>query len=77
MCCDSWGRKESDTTEQLNRTKHLISIENLGNIARQEENYLSFPHPKMTTLTIVDVATLGSLPMQIITNALSQNPDVS
>ena len=30
----------------------------------------------MTTLTIVDVATLGSLPMHIITNALSQNPDV-
>ena len=21
MCCDSWGRKESDTTEQLNRTE--------------------------------------------------------
>ena len=20
-CCDSWGRKESDTTEQLNRTE--------------------------------------------------------
>ena len=24
-CCDSWGRKESDTTEQLNQTE-LISI---------------------------------------------------
>ena len=21
MCCDSWGRKESDTTEQLNSTE--------------------------------------------------------
>ena len=21
MCCDSWGHKESDTTEQLNRTE--------------------------------------------------------
>ena len=21
MCCDSWGRKESDTTEQLNLTE--------------------------------------------------------
>ena len=20
MCCNSWGRKESDTTERLNRT---------------------------------------------------------
>ena len=23
MCCDSWGRKESDTTEQLNLTELL------------------------------------------------------
>ena len=23
-CCDSWGRKESDTTEQLNWTEELI-----------------------------------------------------
>ena len=23
-CCDSWGRKESDTTEQLNWTEYLI-----------------------------------------------------
>ena len=22
-CCDSWGRKESDTTEQLNWTEHI------------------------------------------------------
>ena len=21
MCCDSWGHKESDTTERLNRTE--------------------------------------------------------
>ena len=24
MCCDSWGRKESDTTEQLNNNKIFI-----------------------------------------------------
>ena len=24
MCCDSWGRKESDTTEQLNWTEHIL-----------------------------------------------------
>ena len=24
MCCDSWGRKESDTTERLNWTEHHI-----------------------------------------------------
>ena len=23
-CCGSWGRKESDTTEQLNRTEHFL-----------------------------------------------------
>ena len=35
VCCDSWGRKESDTTEQLNRsntwTKYndLLRLHNL------------------------------------------------
>ena len=24
VCCDSWGRKESDTTDQLNWLKHFI-----------------------------------------------------
>ena len=28
-CCDSWGRKESDTTEQLNWTELLLPV-NLG-----------------------------------------------
>ena len=27
MCCNSWGRKDSDTTEQLNRTvPHLVTL---------------------------------------------------
>ena len=26
MCCDSWGRKESDTTEQLNRNEQYPNI---------------------------------------------------
>ena len=25
MCCDSWGRKESDTTERLNSTEHGLN----------------------------------------------------
>ena len=29
MCCDSWGRKESDTTERLNRT-HIYGIKKSG-----------------------------------------------
>ena len=27
MCCDSWGRKESDMTERLNGTEHLKQLE--------------------------------------------------
>ena len=27
-CCDSWGRKESDMTEQLNWTKVLLIFSN-------------------------------------------------
>ena len=26
MCCDSWGRKESDTTEQLTGTEDLQDV---------------------------------------------------
>ena len=26
MCCNSWGRKESDTTERLNRTELRSSL---------------------------------------------------
>ena len=26
MCCDSWDRKESDTTEQLNGTELMIFV---------------------------------------------------
>ena len=29
-CCNSWGRKESDTTEQLNWTELNAHIQNLG-----------------------------------------------
>ena len=25
LCCDSWGRKEWDTTERLNWTEHILS----------------------------------------------------
>ena len=25
-CCDSWGRKESDTTEQLNNNIHGLKL---------------------------------------------------
>ena len=32
MCCDSWGLKESDTTERLNWTELIISIGRTGYI---------------------------------------------
>ena len=38
VCCDSWGRKESDTTEQLNRTELNWS--------------LFLPFPKFATLWV-------------------------
>ena len=31
-CCDSWGRKESDSTEQLNWTEHKILSDNPSQI---------------------------------------------
>ena len=27
MCCSSWGRKESDTTEQLNGTDKYLEVQ--------------------------------------------------
>ena len=36
-CCDSWGHKESDTTEQLNWTE-------LNNVRRQIKKFPSFDH---------------------------------
>ena len=49
MCCDLWGRKESDTTEQLNRlnqedgrvtnsTKQLLKIISSGGNANQNHS---------------------------------------
>ena len=39
-CCDSWGRKESDTTEQLNWTQLNSNFNNRGKgkISRRKEN---------------------------------------
>ena len=31
-CCDSWGRKESDTTERLNRTELNVVIIGQGSL---------------------------------------------
>ena len=31
-CCDSWGRKESDMTERLNWTEHILPFHRVANI---------------------------------------------
>ena len=36
MCCDSWGRKESDTTERLNWHNFTHSVNNVGYFIPQE-----------------------------------------
>ena len=36
--CDSWGRKESDTTEQLNWTEELLKLSNVNNLTDQNQN---------------------------------------
>ena len=30
VCCDSWGRRESDTTERLNRTELMEGKKEVG-----------------------------------------------
>ena len=48
MCCNSWGRKESDTTEQLNY--HTLSVikppKFITQIWSSEESKLDFAGPK-------------------------------
>ena len=52
VCCDSWGRKESDTTEQLNWTETVISVINL-----------TVSWKKMDLWVIIQTATLVLNPM--------------
>ena len=33
MCCNSWGRKESDMTEQLNRTNLVRTLHRIQRFA--------------------------------------------
>ena len=41
-CCDSWGRKESDTTERLNWTEWIIGEPNSGEIESYGGEVLKF-----------------------------------
>ena len=43
-CCDSWGRKESDTTERLNWTKFILPIKMFKKEGGNSELELPF-HP--------------------------------
>ena len=76
MCCDSWGHKESDTTERLNRTEltECNEHENPRAILSQavyasQVAYYS-PNPTSGRLTIYVQASLASsdLPCLLLTN---------
>ena len=44
VCCGSWGRKELDTTEQLNWTEHsLKTLTDNNKKEKREENHKIFP----------------------------------
>ena len=43
-CCNSWGRKELDTTEQLNRTEHLKLIQHAVNKLYFNKNIVTQLH---------------------------------
>ena len=45
MCCGSWGHKELDTTEQLNRTEVICDLPQVGRVMSFYPNgYFSNPH---------------------------------
>ena len=48
VCWDSWGRKESDTTEQLNWTElnwtEALKKQNIINLCNAKINHLDFPN---------------------------------
>ena len=43
MCCSSWGRKESDTTEQLNWTDSLLKIKKKKFPLRKFQDITQYP----------------------------------
>ena len=51
-CCSPWGRKESDTTERLNNSKHLHNSDNLKFLAFiiNLSVTIIFPCPFLSTL---------------------------
>ena len=56
VCCDSWGRKESDTTEQLNWTYHrcVLAFHILRCVTLIKSLNLSFLIWKMGTMLILE-----------------------
>ena len=40
-CCSPWGRKESDTIEQLNNNKSLLNVSSIT--AKKNKVHLSIP----------------------------------
>jgi len=52
-CCDSWGRKELDTTERLNCTEHALNNMILILVLRTLPNYLNNSGNKFVNILII------------------------
>ena len=50
VCCDSWGRKDSDTTEWLKWTEHPIKCIFLSQFCRWRTSLLIIPHVSKVSL---------------------------
>ena len=42
MCCGSWGHKESDTTEQLNRTEEKKDMKDEHKVSKDKDIDIQF-----------------------------------
>ena len=59
MCCDSWGRKESDTTERLIRSDLISFPLPSYPLGRPEEWRLDGSHSRPGHLAAVSTAYVG------------------
>ena len=85
MCCDSWGRKESDTTERLNRCDLLAVQGTLKSLLQHHSSKASIlqrsaffivqlSHPYMTTGKTIALPrrTFVGKVMSLLFNTLSR-----
>ena len=71
MCCNSWGRKESDTTERLNRTEFLPRSVGEGNGKPLQYSCLENPMNSMKRQN--DRILKGELPRSVSAQYATRN----